>query len=156
MNLHKLLRIAPISEVARLRLYRLLLDRAFDAERRKIIKAGGTPSDIWESGSWQFEYQDLDEQEARLHSRQLMNRARKLRIPVPAVMVEGGLSEDYQRSGFDNHTYFLSLTGEQRLRAAIREEEKYRDERWIRKLPIVSIVSGLVGSVTGLVALLTK
>lgn len=107
----------------------------------------------WED---ELDYQALEEDEAKFHSRQLQERARVLRVPRPPVFVDGTLSDDYQRSGFDGHVYFLSLIGEQKVRAAIREEEKYRSEVWVRRIPYITAITGLIGTITGLVALLAK
>ena len=98
----------------------------------------------------------LEEDEASFHSQQLLSRARELRIPTPSALNGNGLSADYQRSGIDGHRYFLSLTGEQKVREAIREEEKYRSDRWARRIPYITALSGLIGTITGLVAILIK
>ena len=156
MNIYRLLHISPMPEGMRLRLRRYFMDREVDRERRSIVKSGGNATDIWEDGNWQFEYQSLEEDEASFHSRQLLGRARELRIPTPSVFEGDVLSADYQRSGLDGHRYYLSLTGEQKVRSAIREEEKYRSERWTRRIPYITALSGLIGTITGLVALLTK
>lgn len=156
MNIYRLIHITPMPEGMRLRFRRYFMDREVDRERRRIIKNGGDANDIWEDGSWQFEYQLLEEDEASFHSRQLLGRARELRIPTPSVFEENVLSADYQRSGLDGHRYYLSLVGEQTVRSAIREEEKYRSERWARRIPYITALSGLIGTITGLVALLAK
>jgi hypothetical protein len=132
------------------------MDREVDRERRRIMKSGGSSAELWEDGGWQLEYQFLEEDEASFHSRQLLGRARELRIPVPLVFDGAVLSADYRPSGLDGHRYFLSLTGEQKVRLAIREEEKYRSERWTRRIPYITALSGLFGTITGLVALLIK
>jgi hypothetical protein len=152
MNIYRLLRITPIPEGMRLRLRRSFMDREVDQERRRLVKNGGTAADLWEDGNWQLEYQYLEEDEASFHSQQLLRRARELRIPTPSNVV----SADYKRSGLDGHRYYLSLTGEQKVRAAIREEEKYRSERLARRIPYITALSGLIGTITGLVALLIK
>jgi len=156
LNIFYLIRITPMPDGQRLRLRRIFTDRAVDKERLQAIKNGGSASDVWESGDWQFEYQMLEEDEANFHSRQLLGRARHLRIPTPAVMNGNAISTDYQSSGLDGHRYFLSLEGEKKVRAAIREEEKYRSERWARCIPYIAALSGLIGTITGLVALLAK
>lgn len=156
LNMFRMIRYTPMSEGSRLKLRRVFMDRAVDKERRQIVKNGGQTADVWEDGSWQFEYQELEEDEASFHSRQLLNRARQLRIPVPPVMEGNEISADYQRSGIDGFRYYLSLLGEQKVRAAIREEEKYRSERWSRRIPYITALGGLIGTLTGLVALLEK
>lgn len=153
-NIFSVINAAPLPKGARLRLRRIFLDRKLEKERRQIVKNGGNAGDIWEDGSWQFEYQMLEEDEATFHSRQLLNRARKLRIPTPPLMYEDSVSPDYQLSGLDGHRYFLSLIGEQKVRSAIREEERYRSERWTRRIPWLTALSGLIGTISGLVAVL--
>lgn len=156
MNIYRLLRALPISRGLRLRLRRSLMSWEIDREIRRARKKGGRPEDVWEDGSWNFEYQLLEEDETSFHSQQLLGRARELRVPTPPLFVDGELSSDYQRSGLDAHRYYLSLTGEQKVRAAIREEEKYRSERWARRIPYITALSGLIGTIAGLVALLSK
>ena len=156
MNVFRLLRILPMPEGPRLRLRRYWMDREFDRERRRIIKGGGTADDAWAYGNWSFEYDALEEDEARFHSQALLSRARELRIMIPAVHEGATLSSDYRRSGVDGRRYYLSIAGEQKVRAAIREEEKYRSERWARRIPYITALSGLLGTATGLIALLAK
>jgi len=156
MNIYQLIHITPMPDGIRLRLRRYFMDREVDRERRRIVKNGGSADDVWEDGNWQFEYQLLEEDEASFHSRQLLGRARELRIPTPSVFEGNVLSADFQRSGLDGHSYYLSLAGEQKVRLAIREEEKYRSERWARRIPYITALSGLIGTITGLVALLAK
>ena len=156
MNIYRLLHLMPMPEGTRLRLRRRFMDRDVDRERRQIVKNGGDTADIWEEDRWQFEYQLLEEDEASFHSRQLLARARELRIPTPPVFEGDIMSPDYQQSSLKGHRYYLSLAGEQKVRSAIREEEKYRSERWTRRIPYITALSGLIGTITGLVALLSK
>ncbi len=146
----------PMPEGIRLRFHRYFMGCTVDRERRRIVKKGGDAEEIWGDGSWQFEYQLLEEDEARFHSQQLLGCARELRIPTTLVFESNILSTDYQWSGLDGHCYYLSLVGEQKVRLAIREEEKYRSERWARRIPYITALSGLIGTITGLVALLAK
>lgn len=156
MNIYQLLHMTPMPEGTRLKFRRYFLDREVDRKRRLIVRNGGNAADIWEDGNWQIEYQFLEEDEASFHSRQLLDRARQLRIPTPPVFEGAALSADYQRSGLDDHRHYLSLAGEQKVRSAIREEEKYRSERWARRIPYITALSGLIGTITGLAALLAN
>lgn len=156
MNIYRLLHSLPISQGMRLHLQRYLMDKEVDRETRAALKNGASPDDVWQHGNWQIEYQFLEDDEARYHSRQLLGRARRLRIPVPPLMDGNALSNDYQRSDVDGGRYFLSIAGEQKVRAAIREEERYRSERWARRIPYITALAGLIGTATGLIALLTR
>lgn len=104
----------------------------------------------------ELDYLMLEEYESSYHSQQLLSRARKLRLPIPPTFEDDKLTADYRRSGLDGHRHFLSTVGEQKLRLAIREEEKYRSEVWVRRIPYFTAITGLVGAITGLVALLSK
>lgn len=130
------------------------MDRAVDKERRKAIKNSASFHDVFQSEGWGFEYQFLEEDEASFHTRRLLGRARKLRLLTPPFMRDDSISPDYRRSATDPNRFFLSLEGEHKVRTAIREEEKYRSERWARRIPYITALSGLIGTITGLVALL--
>ena len=138
MNIYRLIYLTPMPTATRLWLRRYFLDRETDRE------------------FLDFEYDFLEDDEASFHSKQLLTRARKLRIPRPPLNSGAELGPDYVRSGVDGRRFFLSLAGEQKVRAAIREEEKYRSERWTRRIPYITALTGLIGAVTGLVALLSK
>ena len=88
-------------------------------------------------------------------SRMLLDRARQLRLPVPSLYDGSNISPMYRQSTLDGTRYFLSLEGEQKVRFAIREEEKHRSERWARRVSYINALIGLIGAVTGLVALLS-
>ncbi|QKJ67313.1 hypothetical protein HQN60_11730 [Deefgea piscis] len=83
------------------------MDREVNIERRRIIKNGGDAADLWEDSNWQFDYMSLEEDEASFHSRQILERARKLRISTPLMFEDHVLSADYQRSGLNGHHLFL-------------------------------------------------
>lgn len=144
-NVHRILRRVPMSQGMRLRLDRMLLERA---ARRSH------PDD--DSLQWDFDV--LEEEERRYHSRQLMRRARALRLSTPVAFPPGSnkLSEDYVRSGVDGRVLYLSLIGEQKVRAAIREEERHRSDARARLIPYLTAISGLIGTITGLAAVLQK
>ncbi len=134
----------PMTQGLRLRVRRYLLDRE---------TLHSSPDD----DDWLFEYQLLEEDESAYHSRKLLKTARNLRIPTPSVYVDGmKLSGDWERSRDNGRLFFLSLVGEKKIRDAIREEEKYRSEKWARRIPYITALSGLAGTITGLLAVLSK
>lgn len=96
------------------------------------------------------------DEEQLYYSRKLLDRARHLRVLIPAYYDEGGqLTGDYDRSRFTDILH-LTMQGETKVRAAIREEEKLRSERWARRIPYVTALTGLIGAITGLAAVLSK
>ena len=102
---------------------------------------------------WHVELSLVEEEQALRFSRGLLRQARKLRVPTPPYYVTGSteLSEDYERSPTTEHIV-LTTIGAQKVRQAIREEEKWRSEVWTRRIPWVTGITGLLGTATGLVA----
>jgi hypothetical protein len=145
MNLRRLSREGVEFEIMKFKILKLLVRKLPMPEAARLLDRDD-----------ELDYQFLEEYESRYHSRQLLNRARKLRLPVPATFDGDKLTADYRRSGLDGHRYFLSPVGEQKVRLAIREEEKYRSEVWTKRIPYLTAITGLVGAITGLVALLSK
>jgi hypothetical protein len=153
VNKYRLIARSHLPQVLKLRLRRWLLERDLERDTKSMSASDRVE---WDGGSYSFDFGELEEDETRFHSNALMQRARRLRLPVPPVFEGSSLSDNWQRSNVDGRIYFLSMSGEQRLRQAIRDEEKYRAEKRARLIPYMSAISGLVGTLTGLAAVLQK
>lgn len=96
---------------------------------------------------------DLNDRIAQLQTDALLTEAERLSLPL------GDLSEDWEHTPISNRRV-LSFEAQHRLRAAIRQEKKDRSELlrlWFAGVaPMVTALTGLAGTVIGLVALLTK
>jgi hypothetical protein len=77
----------------------------------------------------------------------LMSIARRMFIPVPEFKTEGGAWEEASTSG----RYHLNAEALSALRLAIRKEQKEKHELWLIWL---AAITGLVGAITGLAAVL--
>lgn len=123
----------------------------------RIAEATKNPEHIARGhDDWQYEFAMLANEEQSYYSRKLLQRARALRVEVPAYLgADQKPSEDYEES-FLTHQFQLSLKGEAKVRAAIREEEKHRSENRARFLPFLAALTGLVGAITGLVVAIGK
>ena len=82
-----------------------------------------------------------------LISNHLVSLAHRLFIPVPEVKREGGLWEQVSTTG----QYYLTTSAPSELRSAIRRERKEKLEMWLLGL---AACTGLVGAITGLIAVL--
>jgi hypothetical protein len=91
--------------------------------------------------------EELIQEEIRsLQTRRLLSAAQKLLVPYPDEgWVEGKTVNRY-----------LTVTGMNDFRARIRAEKKARWELVVMWMPAVAGITGLVGAVTGLVAVLWK
>lgn len=82
----------------------------------------------------------------------LVRKAEKLRLPVPPRGSESGF---WQVTG-QTDMPVLSDDGIRKLRDEIRTELKWRREQRAHWLTFMSVVTGVIGAITGLVALLMK
>ena len=156
MNVYALLTKTPLPEGVKIKLHSFFLNREYARDLKAIKKAGGTAQDLWNEGDWQFNFHEIEDRETAFHSDQTMRAARRHRIPVPQIYLsDGKLNTDFERSEISGR-YFLTVEGAHRLRLAVREEEKYCSDRRARRIPYITAVAGLVGTISGLVALLKK
>jgi hypothetical protein len=152
-NVHWLVGKLPIPRDWQLRLQRTHLSRGLE----KALRAARAPnSDSLEEdvyNDWSFEFDLIDDERAEIFSRRLLNRARKLMLATPSAYAPGSieLTEDYERT-HTTEQIVLSLHGAQKVRQAIREEEKWRAEGRARLIPWITAVTGLLGTATGLIA----
>jgi hypothetical protein len=81
----------------------------------------------------------------------LLSKAHRLIVPVPDFENKAVWSWN---ADLEEHS--LTSQGINELRAAIRAEEKFRKERFLMWVPAIGAVTGLVGTVTGLIAVWLK
>jgi len=115
-------------------------ERAIDAARRR-----GAQDEIGEIASGS----DAGVIRYRIRKAQsayLISKAQRLTVPLPE---ESELT-------VDDDQYVLSHAQINQLRTAIRAEQKARWELRLMWLPIVGVVTGLMGALTALVAVLGK
>ena len=153
--LHRMVAMLPMPGATRFACRRAIFDKQYAAEKRAIKASGDREKLESLHNDWRFEFQMLDEEERAFYSRKLMRKARRMRVIVPQVYEGSELTADYE----ENHILggvHLTLQGENKVRAAIREEEKLRAERWGRRIPYFTAITGLLGTLTGLAAVIDK
>jgi hypothetical protein len=104
---------------------------------------------------WRYEFYMHDDAEREFYSQKLLKKARRLRVLVPPRYEGSNLTSDYEESNITGLVH-LTLQGENKVRASIREEQKHRWEGRSRLIPFISLLIGLIGVITGLVAVLIK
>lgn len=126
------------------------LRTAFSADIRKARTEGKRTDDIEsiESQS-RVEEQMLDEQISILVTNYLIGQASRRFVPIPPH------SEQNMWSQCDviSNRYVLTNDGITRLRSALRSEQKERNEMW---LTMLAALTGIVGALTGLVAVMNR
>jgi hypothetical protein len=80
-----------------------------------------------------------------LNQRRVLRKADRLFIPLPPFSDQ----EYWEEAGSMPNTYFLTRHGMNDLLGKIRAERKSRLEVWV---PLVAAITGVLGAVTGLLA----
>ncbi|GAB3094872.1 hypothetical protein GCM10027159_12280 [Lysobacter terrae] len=86
----------------------------------------------------------------------LLRRARRLRVPIPYVHNSDGAESDHWYQGNQTGGWYLTTLGVNSLRREIRQEQKARHENLALLLPWLTAITGIIGTVTGLVAVLAS
>lgn len=146
----------PITRGAKLSWQRSLIDRAYArdiAEARKEKDAEKIRSLQEER---RFEIDMHDEEEDSYLTRKFLRKARGLRVPIPHRFNEDRSESEFWYEGHYTGGWYLTTKGVAALREEIRKELKARHETRSHWLIWVSALTGLIGALTGLVALLSQ
>lgn len=138
----------------RVALYKLnrARDRANTTLSKQIDEARKTGGEQEAQMVYQTESGDLNQLEEEiliLKTRYLRNKAEKMTLPVPPVTDKQGLWE----GGRYTRRWFLTNKGMTELRQLIRKERK---ETFDLFLPWVSLLTGLIAAISGLILTIKK
>jgi hypothetical protein len=100
---------------------------------------------------WAEIFQALEDERELQFQRRLFRRARRLLVPVP-VLTDANSEECWATPG----ERLLTQVARYELIAEIHKAQKARQELVIGWLPLVTAVTGLIGTIVALVALLRK
>lgn len=100
---------------------------------------------------------DLQREEEDAHqTKQLLREAMRLRVPVPPVHPDGGANSGHWYEGSQTGRWYLTVSGIREVRSEIRQEQKSRHEQRAHLVVWISAIAGVIGTITGLVAVLQK
>jgi hypothetical protein len=151
----RLISLAPISNLTKIELRKRLINRKYDkliraAREHKLSAAKIEELQRDRYMEWSLE----DEQADLIVTRQLTAKARRLRVPIPPTRNSDGTeSEFWQEGNFLGHKT-LAPAGIVTIREEIRKEQRWRAERRNHVISWIPAVTGLIGALTGLVALI--
>lgn len=134
------------------------IKRDYDRDVERLTQKGASHDEI--HGLLQeasFETDMAQEQIQIVLSARLFHEANRLGIPSPRYTDPD--SDLWEQS--HNGQVYLSLKGQSELRSRIRQEQKERREAtafWVKDIlvPVLSVLLGIIGATTGLVAILRK
>jgi hypothetical protein len=115
----------------------------------------------WEKSIGQTDI--LRDEIERVKTTRLLKRANRLGLPVPSLTSHPISSDTWKETRIapGHISYHLSRAAQSELRSRIRLEEKERREAvafWVKDVlvPMLSVVLGIIGATTGLIAILRK
>lgn len=123
---------------------------AFAADIRKAHKEGEPRKNIQSlEGQSYYEEKMIDEEISILATDQLLHKARRRFVTIPSHSTEGM----WEQCEIISTRYVLTNEGISELRSALRKEQKEQVEVVIL---IFATLTGVIGAVTGLVAVIMK
>jgi hypothetical protein len=140
--------------LARFRQTKRRVARAYDryiAQAYRDKQPSDKISEIRETRHW--ELGNCEDEIAQLETEYLTRRAEKYGLPTPPLFITGNLPSEgwYESKMFGG--YLLTMAGRADLRSDIRAEKRERREGW---LPYISALTGLLGVVVAILALLIR
>lgn len=103
---------------------------------------------------WELQLQE-EAEDGYLTSR-LLSQARRQKVPIPYFRYSDGSESDHWYQGSQTGGWYLTTLGISSLRREIRLEQKARHESLALYLPWLTAIIGIIGTVTGLVAVLAN
>ncbi len=126
------------------------LSADFTEKIRKAQKAGKPTEDIQSlENDWYFGEHCIDEEIASLATDNLIRKARRWFVPISSYDADGM----WKRCDTINNRYVLTNQGISQLSSSLRKEHKERAELLVM---VLSVLIGIVGAATGLVAVIMK
>ena len=144
----------PIPTETRLGWQRTLLDRAYakDISEARKLKDKAKIESL--ERDHRFEIDLHDEDEDAYITRKLLAKARRLRVPIPHHYNEDKTESEHWYEGRYTFRLYLTTKGVAAIREEIRRELKARHEARAHWVVWLSALTGVIGAITGLVALL--
>jgi hypothetical protein len=132
-----------------------LIDRSYV----KDIKRARTANDTNEVNRLESvrmaEIEMIEEEEAQLYTRQLLREAKRFRVPRPRIYGPNGKPTAEWEEGHYFGQWHLTEAGIGKIRKEIRKEYRWQFERRSQWVLWFTAITGIIGALTGLVAILT-
>ncbi len=145
----------PIPTEMRLAWQRTLLGRAYAKDIAQARKHKDREKVISLEHDHRFEIDLHDEDEDAFVTKKLLAKARRLRVSIPHRHNEDKTESEHWYEAYYTGRWYLTNRGIAALREEIRRELKARHESRSQWVVWLSALTGVVGAITGLVALLT-
>lgn len=146
----------PMPHATRPEWQRTLIDRAYTRDIVAARKQMATEVVSKLESDHRFALQ-LHEERADVYiTKHLITKARRLRVPTPRLYTSDNQVSDYWCEGVTTNRWHLTDIGISALRNEIRIELKGRHESRLHWVVWLSAITGVVGAITGLVAVIGR
>lgn len=153
-SLYRIIKKLPLPKSIILEWERGIIERSQAKEMAVARKSNDRETVEQLKHSYQFEMELHQEDEDSYLTRKLLSEARRLRVSIPHRTTSEGNKSDYWYTGRYTGGYYLTDEGITALRSEIRNERKARHEERAKWVVWLSATTGLIGTITALVALL--
>lgn len=151
-SLYRIITKLPLPQPILLNWGRYLLEHAY-ARNISVARRQKNKELIFEIESNQrFEIELHEEDEDAYITRRLISKARRLRVPIPHRRNSDGLESEHWYESYHTGRWHLTETGIATLRNDIRNEIKARHESKLHWVAWLSAITGVIGAITGLIA----
>lgn len=124
-----------------------------DMEKARERKVGREKLEEIQLGWW-ADTDEIREEMETLQTRRLLRKAHRLDVPYPHRPVGNQQKDENWVQGSMTGSWFLTTTGINKVRSDIRTEIRARHEARGHWIAWISAITGLVGALTGLFAVL--
>ena len=130
------------------------ISRTHDIAEERARASGADDKKLSEIGyEFYMENERAEDEISQLTTRYYTRMANRLMIPIPKFQPTGGA---WIESAYRPGRYILTTSALHELRAAVRAEKKARTDAWLAWLPLITVLVGVLGALTGLVAIVKK
>ena len=155
-NIYQIINHLPLPKSRRLSWQKLYLDGVY----RKDIRAAQIAKHQDDVDILRFEHQNeielIEEEEDNLFTNHLLRQAQRFRVPIPSYYTDDKKQSDDWRQGRTLGLRCLTDQGIAKLREEIRKEMRWKHERRAHYVSWFSAIIGVIGALTGLIAVLYR
>ncbi|MES1952000.1 hypothetical protein S4A8_14145 [Salinisphaera sp. S4-8] len=146
----------PLPKRTKLSWQRSLLERSFSKDIEEAQRSSDYKLADRLRADQHFELRMHDEEEDSYLTKRLLTKARRCRVPVPSRYDQDGSDTGYFYEGKNTGGWYLTRLGIEVVRESIRKEQMARAEARAHWIPWLTALSGGIGVLTGLVAVLKQ
>jgi len=122
-------------------------------QSEKYKKLSGNDKRAEDTGHAQIDYFPIKDQIEEIKSNIFLKKVQKYGIPYPRYYDKDNKGY-WEKSFYEYSCHYLTEKGYHALRKAIREEQKARRETILCWMPLITVLTGLVGAIAAVLTII--